>query len=125
MANNTIVYGALLIALGVLSYILTQGVSITALIPAAFGVVQVALGMLAKHESRRKHMMHLAAALGLLAFAGSVSGFLKVITSLSGTALQRPAAAYSQSIMALLSAGFVALCINSFIQARRARQNTP
>lgn len=123
MPAKTIIYGVLLVILGVGGYVLTQGVSMTALIPAAFGIVQIALGLIARDDSRRKHAMHVAAALGLLGLLGSFKGLIKVTASLAaGTGLERPAAAYSQSIMALMSAVFVGLCINSFIQARRAQQ---
>ena len=40
---------------------------------------------------------------------------------LSGGEVQRPAAAVSQSIMAMLMGIFVGLCVRSFIEARRAR----
>lgn len=122
MPTKTIVYGVLLVVLGLGGYILTQGVSMTALIPAVFGVIQIVLGLIARQESRRKHAMHIAAALGVLGLLGSFSGLVKVIASMTGAGLDRPAAAYSQSIMALLSAIFVWLCVNSFIQARRAQQ---
>lgn len=122
MPTKTIVYGILLVVLGIGGYILTQGVSMTALIPAVFGIVQIGLGLIAQNESRRKHAMHIAAALGVLGFFGSFKGLIKVIASMTGAGLDRPAAAYSQSIMALLSAIFVWLCVNSFIQARRAQQ---
>ena len=122
MPTKTIVYGILLVVLGIGGYILTQGVSMTALIPAVFGIVQIGLGLIAQNESRRKHAMHIAAALGVLGFFGSFKGLIKVIASMTGAGLDRPAAAYRQSIMALLSAIFVWLCVNSFIQARRAQQ---
>ncbi|MCB9707835.1 MAG: hypothetical protein H6714_03445 [Myxococcales bacterium] len=120
MPKNTIIYGILLIVLGVGSYILTQGVSATALIPAAFGLVEVGLGILGQKAGLRKHVMHIAAALGVLAILGSISGLLKVLFSFAGEALQRPHAAYSQSVMAILSIVFVALCVRSFKEARRA-----
>ena len=122
MPTKTIIYGVLLVLLGIGGYALTQGVSITALIPAAFGFVQIALGLIARQESRRKHAMHIAAALGVLGLFGSVNGLVKIIASIAGASLERPAAAYSQSLMALLSAIFVLLCVNSFVQARRQQQ---
>jgi len=122
MPTKTIIYGVLLVVLGIGGYILTQGVSMTALIPAAFGIVQIVLGLIARNDTRRKHAMHVAAALGVLGLLGSFKGLTKVMASLTGAGLDRPAAAYSQSMMALLSAVFVGLCVNSFIQARRAQQ---
>ena len=41
---------------------------------------------------------------------------------LGGQEVARPAAVISQSIMGALTAVFVALCVKSFIDARKARQ---
>lgn len=44
MARTTMVFGVVLIALGVIGYVGTAAVSITALIPAIFGAVLAILG---------------------------------------------------------------------------------
>jgi amino acid transporter len=62
--------------------------------------------------------MHVAAMIGLLGFAGSVSGLLKVLTGNLGP---RPNAAIAQAVMAGLMLIFVAMCVRSFINARRSR----
>lgn len=115
MARVTLIYGLLMIALGVGMYFGTGTPSVTALIPAFFGGVFLLLGLLALKDQLRKHAMHAAAALALVAFVASVGVLLA-----RGTA--KPLAAAEQAIMALLSAGFVGLCVRSFIQARRARR---
>lgn len=116
MPNITIVFGALLVALGVAMYLGTGTGSATALIPAFVGVPLLLLGVVARmKESLRKHLMHAAAAIGLLGFVGSFGRL-----AASGFA-GKPAAVASQSIMAALCLVFVALCVNSFVQARRAR----
>jgi hypothetical protein len=43
-----------------------------------------------------------------------------LIDLLSGADVQRPAAVVSQSLMAMLMAVFIGLCVRSFIAARRA-----
>lgn len=121
MAQITRFFGLALIALGVIGYIATDAVSITALIPAFFGVVLVILGWIARNERHRKHAMHVAVIIGLLGFLGSVRGLAGLVALLSGGDVQRPAAVVSQSIMAILMGIFVALCVRSFIEARRAR----
>ena len=121
MANTTITFGVVFIVLGLAGYFGSGMVSPTALIPAAFGVVLCILGALARDEKKRKHAMHAAALLGLLAVFGSGRGLTKIGAVLSGESVERPAAVVAQSIMALLGIIFVALCIKSFRDARRSR----
>ena len=117
----TIVYGLLLIVIGVGFYAGTGQASVTALIPAFFGVPLVVCGVLARREHLLKHAMHAAAALGLLAFLGSLPGLVQFFVFIHGGAVARPNAALEQAFMAVLSLVFVALCVRSFIEARRAR----
>jgi len=119
LANKTIGIGVALILLGLIGYFATGAVSVTALIPAFFGIVLALLGWLARDDKRRKLVMHIAVVVGLLGFAGSVSGIPKLIRMLGGAEIARPAAAVSQSVMAALTGLFVVLCVKSFIDARR------
>jgi uncharacterized membrane protein len=118
MANTTVAFGAVLMVLGIASYFGSNMVSLTALIPTAFGLVLLVLGVIARDPNKRKHAMHVAAMIGLLGFAGSVSGLLKVLTGNLGP---RPNAAIAQAVMAGLMLIFVAMCVRSFINARRSR----
>jgi len=120
MAKTTIGVGLALIALGLIGYFATGMVSMTALIPAFFGAGLLLVGLLARRESRRKHAMHFAVALGTVGFFGALPGLFKLPALLAGEA-ERPAAVVSQSLMALLLLLFVVLCVKSFIDARRAR----
>lgn len=119
MAKVTIIFGALLIILGVGGYVLTGAQSITALIPALAGVVFTILGAVALKPPARKHAMHAAAALALLGFLGTLPGVIKLARWAGGTEPARPAAVISQSIMAGLCLIFLVICIRSFVQARR------
>ena len=123
MPSITLALGAVLIILGLAGYFLTGGVSLTALIPAAFGLVIAAAGLLARDERKRKHAMHAAVAVALLGFLGSVRGLLQIGALFAGTAA-RPAAVVSQSLMAVLTLGYIAIAVRSFIQARRARSGS-
>jgi hypothetical protein len=124
MARITMVFGVALIALGVIGYIGPAAVSITALIPAIFGAVLVVLGWFAVNERYRKHAMHVATVIALVGFLGAVPGVIGLWDLISGAEVQRPAAVVSQSVMAILMAVFVGLCVRSFIEARRARITT-
>jgi hypothetical protein len=120
-------FGIVLIAVGVVFYFATGQVSHTALIPSGFGLVLLLLGVIALKETLRKHAMHGAAMVGLLGFlGGAIMGLPKLPALLSGTA-ERPPAVVEQLIMAAICLVFVALCVRSFIVARRnrARQTAP
>ena len=116
MASTTIIFGLLLVVLGLAGYFLSGAVSVTALIPAFFGVVLLALGFLARAESLRKHAMHAAAAVGLIGLLGALASLLRAPME-----TRSAMANMSQIAMAVLMALFVALCIKSFRDARRAR----
>ena len=116
MASATIVFGLLLTLLGVGGYFATGTSSVTALIPTLFGLLLLVLGFIARSEQTRKHAMHAAAAVGLIGLVVAVGSLLMTPPEL------RPAlAVYAQIAMALLTGIFVALCVRSFLEARRAR----
>lgn len=108
--------------LGVLGYVMSSGVSLTALIPVIPGILLVICGVLALNEKRLKMAMHTAVLVGLLAFLGAVPGLFRLPQLLSGGDVARPGAVAAQSIMAVLMAIYVGLCIKSFVDARRARK---
>ena len=114
--------GILLTILGIVSYILTDFVSFTALIPGFFGIVLAGLGFLAKsNEAMQKHAMHAALLLAVLGLGGSFSGLIALFGAISGTMPERMSAVVSQSIMAVLCIIFLIAGIKSFIAARKAR----
>jgi membrane-bound ClpP family serine protease len=122
VARTTMIFGVVLIALGLVGYVGTGAVSMTALIPSAFGVLLALLGWLALHERYRKHAMHVAAAIGVVGFLGSVGGLMRLPDLFAGAEVERPAAVASQSVMAIVMVAFVSFCVRSFIDARRARR---
>ena len=118
MANTAIGFGVVLLVLGIASYFGTGMVSITALIPAFFGLLLLVLGVVARDPGKRKHAMHFAAVLGILGFAGSAGGLVRFLSGDLGT---RQGAVMAQAAMAILMLIFTVLCVRSFIQARRSR----
>jgi hypothetical protein len=120
MASTTIALGVALIILGLAGYLLTGAASLTALIPAAFGIVILLAGLIGRDERRRKHAIHVAVVVALLGLLGSIRGLLQIGAVFAGTAA-RPAAVVSQAVMAVLTLGYVIVAVRSFIAARRRR----
>lgn len=123
MAKVTLVFAVALIALGLIGYIGTGSAHPTALIPAVLGVLLGIFGALAisPNEGRRKLFMHINVTLGLLGFLGTVMGLIQWFQMLAGATAKNPPATESKAAMALICLIYVALCVRSFIAARRAR----
>ena len=117
MPSTTIALGVALIIVGLAGYFLTGAVSLTALIPAAFGLVIALAGLIARDERKRKHAMHAAVVVALLGFLGSVRGVFQIGDVFDGTAA-RPAAIVAQTIMAVLTLGYIVMAVRSFVKAR-------
>lgn len=120
MTRTTKILGIILIATGIIGYLASGMASLTALIPSVYGAVFFLLGKIGENESRRVMTMHLAQLLALLAIAGTFTGMLDLISLLGGDQEVNAMAAVIRSLMALLSIGYLALGIKSFIDARRA-----
>ena len=124
MAKVTLVFAALLIALGLISYLGTGSQYPTALIPTWFGLALGVFGFLAisDSESRRKLFMHINVTIGLLGFLGAAGRAVQATLHArsAGTSPNEIALA-SQLTMAGLLLIYVALCVRSFIAARKAR----
>lgn len=119
MAKITIIIGILLIALGVGGYFGGGQASMTALIPAFFGLPIALFGAMALKEKLRMHAMHGAVLLGLLGFVGALmSPIMKLI---GGKTIELNLATSLQLVMALICLIFVVLCVRSFIAARKSR----
>jgi hypothetical protein len=121
MARTTIIFALILIALGVFGYIGTAAASVTALIPAFFGAVLGLLGWAGLYERYRKHALHAAVVVGVVGFLGAARGLPGLMDWMAGDQVDRPAAVLAQSVMAVLMAVYVGMCVKSFIDARRAR----
>ncbi len=122
MAKLSITYGVIFILMGLISYFGISSESVTALIPAFFGIPMLILGWLALNEKYRKHSMHGAAVLMLLGFFGTVGGLIKFFKMLGGIQPERQAAVTVQAIMALMCIVFLIFAVKSFIDARKNRK---
>ena len=122
MAKLSIAYGLIFILMGLISYFGISSESITALIPAFFGVPMLVLGWLGLNEKYLKHVMHVAAVLMLLGFFGTIGGLIKFFKMLGGVQPERSSAVTVQAIMAILCLVFLVLAVKSFISARKNRK---
>lgn len=119
MPTTSIACGVLLIIIGVIGYVhgmMSDKASVTALIPAFFGLVLVILGVLANaKENLRKHLMHGAVIISLLGFIMPAGRLISKMSELTMSA-----AVVSQIAMAVVCLIFTILAIRSFAAARKA-----
>ncbi len=120
MAQLTIGLGVLLIILGLVSYFATGQQSVTALIPAFFGLPILIVGLIGLWHRARMHAMHFATLLALLGFLGALERPVRKLAN--GEALTWSAPLISQITMAALCGIFVILAVKSFIDARRRKE---
>lgn len=115
MTNVTRTVGVVLVAVGVIAYVATDAVSVTALAPAFVGLPILILGLLAARENVHRHMIHAALVVALLGALASLPMALKLLTGRAGSA------EVTSMVTALVCAVYVALGIRSFTAARRRR----
>ena len=112
--------GAALIVIGVVAYLATGTDSPTALIPAALGVVIVALGVLAGRASLHRHAIHGALVVALLGALGTLMNVVELPELLTGRDVERPGAVIAATLTFVLCAAYIAAGIRSFRSARRS-----
>ena len=120
MPKITLFTGLLLIATGVGGFAAAgfETKALTALIPAAFGLLIALCGIFAYRESIRIRALHTASTTGLLAFllpAGRLGMLVAKgeFTWKLGTCMLAAAS--------LIALGYFVICLSSFLKARRAR----
>lgn len=109
VARAGVVAGILLAVLGVGGYVLTDFASVTALIPAVFGVVFVALGRLVAAIDRGDRAAYALGVVALLGIAGTGRGLSQLPALASGGDVDSPVAVGSQAVMALLCLAVLAV----------------
>ncbi len=114
MPKPTLVFAALLIALGVGAFALSG--SPTSLLPAYFGgVLAVLAGLALAYAGARRHLMHAAAVVALLGALAPTAALVIRASKMSPLAL-----GVNVSMLAL-SAALLAMMVRSFVVARRSR----
>jgi len=119
MPALSIIFGFLLAALGAGFFLGTGATHHTALIPTYLGLVTFLCGAAGIAVPKlRMHVMHVAALLGLIGALGGLGMALKKFPLLMVGHLPQ----IEQLAMGVICVVFVALCVKSFIDARRARK---
>ena len=118
-----IVLGIALVVLGVGAYVLSDFASITALIPAFFGILIAILGVVGYQQTDRQRLA--AYGIGLLAVLGvlgSTRGIPEIIALLTGEAVESTIAAVSQGTMIVICLVLLVAVIQ-FIRDKHATTN--
>jgi len=125
MAKVTYVFGVLLMLVGLVGYFGTGSAHPTALIPTWFGIALVVGGCLAvsPSEGRRMLFMHINVTIGLVGLIGAIASALHGYGHARSLGMDPDYKALAAQLsMAVLLLIYVNLCVRSFIQARRSRQ---
>lgn len=123
MTRLTFTIGGILTVLGIVAYVGTGAVSVTALIPAFVGVLLLVCAVLARRPALHRHSIHAALVIALLGAAGSLMNVAQLGDLFAGTA-QRPSAIVVSTIMFVLLVFYIAMGVRSFIVARRSAAPT-
>ncbi|MXV63102.1 hypothetical protein GS429_13695 [Natronorubrum sp. JWXQ-INN-674] len=97
-----IALGIVLVLLGSGAYVLSEFASVTALIPAVFGIAIVLLGIVGRQPERRRLAVYGIGGLALLGVFGSARGIPDVIALLTGGSVDSTVAAVAQGSMILI-----------------------
>ncbi|MGB6134346.1 MAG: hypothetical protein WCC14_13990 [Acidobacteriaceae bacterium] len=123
MANITIIFGLVLILLGIVAHTGAGSGDPHTMIPAYFGIALGVLGVMARSNSarQRKIVMHIAVVVGLAGFAWTAGSAWTYLQIQRGAVPGDPEHVKYPAAMAVLLLVFVLLCVRSFIKARRAK----
>ena len=126
MAKVTLVFAALLIALGLVSYFGTGSQHPTALIPTWIGLSLGLGGFLAisPNPGRRKLFMHINVTVGLIGFLGGAFAALQGYGHARSLGIDPDYTALEAKLtLAGLMLIYINLCIRSFLAARRPKED--
>ena len=116
LPDLTLGYGLFLVVWGVAVSLLSSSESITSYFPSFLGAPLALSGWMAKsNPKKRKFWMHIAVTFGLLCALGGTRFFMVMGDGLDF-------ASGSMLMLFLTGSAYTALCVRSFIEARKASQ---
>ena len=120
MTGLAFAVGGILTASGLIAYFASDASSMTALIPAALGVLILITAFVSRAPKARRHALHAALAIAVLGIAGTAMNVMKLGELFAGTA-ERPNAVIASTVTFVVLLVFLGAGIASFVRARRYR----
>lgn len=114
MPSFTVRIGALLVVLGVASYVTTGATSLTALIPAVVGAVLAVCGLLAR---RTRMALPVALAIAMVGLLGTITALGRMGSVLMTGGPARPALV-ARASMAVILLVYAAVAVRGLAKAR-------
>lgn len=118
MVLSTRLFGGVLVAVGVVAYVVTGAEHITALLPAFLGLPILLAGLVAGQQRRQRTAIGLAVVLALLGVLGTAMNVAELPAMLAGDEVQRPVAVITSTITAVLCLVYVVAGIRWFLAGR-------
>ncbi len=110
--------GAVLVALGVGAYVLSNFASVTALVPAVFGALVVVLGVVGRRNDRQRLAVYGIGLLAVVGIAGSARGLPDVIALVTGGSVESTVAAVAQGGTILVCLALLAVVATHLLDGR-------
>ena len=114
MHRWTILFGLLLAAIGLAGYYFADVKQPMVLIPAVLGIAMFVCGVVAAQGAMRMLAIHVAALIGVIGFVGPLVALFEDTAN--------TAAVLAKGLTSALCLMFVLMCVNSFLEVRRARK---
>jgi hypothetical protein len=116
----TFIAGGVLVAVGLIAYVASGAVSLTALIPSGLGVLLLAAAVIARNPKLRRHSLHASMLVALIGIVATLMNTLRLGEVFAGTA-ERPWAVIASALTFVTLLVYLGFGIASFVQARRDR----
>lgn len=116
--TSGIILGAALVVLGVGSWVITDFASITALIPAVFGILIVGFASVGRETDRERLAVYGIAVLGALGVLGSLRAVPDMLAFATGEEVDSAVAVASQGLMILFGLALVAVAARAVLADR-------
>lgn len=120
MTRLAFAVGGILTVTGFIAYFASETSSMTALIPAALGVLILIAAIISRTPKARRHALHTALAIALLGLGGTAMNVMKLGELFAGNT-ERPNAVIASTVTFVVLLVFLVAGLVSFLRARRYR----